>query len=84
VGEASDLFADPLDHVRRCVAHAHDRDAGAEVDQRVAVDVAQDSAPALVMKTGSIVPTPADTAAVRRAFSSRDRGPGSSVTSWRS
>jgi len=43
VGEPADLFADPLDHVWRGVADAHDRYAGAEIDQRVSVDVAQNA-----------------------------------------
>src|SRR3954468_4784541 len=40
--------------------------------------------PARSMNTGSVVLTPADTAAARRAASSRERGPGISVTSRRS
>ena len=40
--------------------------------------------PARSMKTGNIALTPADTAACRRANSSLERGPGSSVTRRRS
>src|SRR4051812_20432398 len=40
--------------------------------------------PARSTNSGTVVPTAEDTAAVRRAMSSRDRGPGSSVTSRRS
>jgi hypothetical protein len=40
--------------------------------------------PAAVMKTGRVVPTPSATVAARRAISSRDRGPGISVTRRRS
>ncbi len=40
--------------------------------------------PARSMNTGKAFPTPADTAAWRRANSSRERGPGSSVTIRRS
>src|SRR4051795_8583024 len=40
--------------------------------------------PARSTNSGTVVPTAEDTAAVRRARSSRDRGPGSSVTSRRS
>src|SRR3954468_6233826 len=40
--------------------------------------------PARSTKTGRVVPTPADTVAARRASSSRDRGPGISVTRRRS
>src|SRR5215207_2654425 len=40
--------------------------------------------PARSTKTGSVPPTPADTAAVRRSISARERGPGISVTSRRS
>src|SRR5689334_15848815 len=40
--------------------------------------------PARSTYSGTVEPTAADTAAVRRAMSSRDRGPGRSVTSRRS
>src|SRR3954471_19754247 len=40
--------------------------------------------PARSTNTGSVVPTPADTVAARRAINSRERGPGTSVTSRRS
>ena len=39
MGEARHLLGDPLDDPLRAVAHPGDRDAGAEIDQRVAVDV---------------------------------------------
>ena len=44
VGEPLDLLGDGDDDLGCGVAHAGDRDAGAEVDQRVAVDVEQDPA----------------------------------------
>src|SRR6478735_4541231 len=40
--------------------------------------------PAFSMNTGSVVPSPEDTAALRRSISARERGPGISVTSRRS
>ena len=40
--------------------------------------------PARSMNTGNVVPTPAETAALRAAKSSRERGPGNSVTIRRS
>ncbi len=51
---------------------------------RVLPSTSVSSAPEpLSIQAGSTVETPAATAAVRRAVSSRDRGPGSSVTSRR-
>jgi hypothetical protein len=56
VRERVRLLVDPLDDPWRGVADAGHRDTGGEVDQRVAVDVDQDSATADATTTGSVVP----------------------------
>ena len=63
VGEVGDLSLHRLDHPRRGVADRGDGDARAEVDQLVAVDVAQDAAAGLL-----------DVDRQRRADAGRDRG----------
>ncbi|GAA3099715.1 hypothetical protein GCM10010530_25150 [Kribbella aluminosa] len=44
MGEAIQLIADPLDHLRRPGADTRHRDATREVDEMVAVDIDEDTA----------------------------------------
>ena len=80
VGERRHLVAYGLDHRGRAVADRGDGDARPEVDERVAVDV-DDHAAARGRRVHrhDAAEAPA-TAAERRAASSRERGPGTSVT----
>ena len=77
VGELLDLALDGLDHCRGAGPDVDDGDAGAEVDEGVAVDVDHDAAAgAWRRRPASCCPSCAGIAALRRAASSRDRGPG--------
>ena len=77
VGELGDLGLHPRDDLGGGVADVDDGDAGAEVDELVAVDVDEDAA----ARRSSRRPAawcrrPAATAAVLRACSACERGPG--------
>ena len=58
-------------------------DAAAQVDEGVAVDIDEDPPPAAAAYTPALLVRPAGTADRRRAASSNDRGPGTSVTNRR-
>ena len=60
-------------------ADAGDGDAGAEVDEGVAVDVVDDAAVGVGDVTGTVDATPAATTALRRSVRATDLGPGKSA-----
>ena len=84
VGEGGHLGADGVDELGHGVADRGDRDARAQVEQLVAVDVDEDRALGALDVNGESEVRPALTTAWRRSCRARDFGPGSSVTTLRS
>ena len=81
VQERGRLLVDRGDDLGVRVPDVHDRDAGAHVDEAVAVDVLDDrSVRALRRRSAASCRSLRGPRCVRRAHSSRDRGPGISVS----
>ncbi len=83
VAECRDLMLHGRHHPWCRVPDTGHGNSGTQIDQRVAVHVGQHAARGRSTKIGSTVPTPPDTVWFRRANSSRDPGPGISVTNRR-
>ena len=83
VGVSRQLCGRAGDDVGGGVADRGDRDAAAQVDEGVAVDIDEDPTAGRRRVHTALLVRPAGTADRRRAASSNDRGPGTSVTNRR-